>query len=65
VTRTLVASIVAQAIGGLRLEYPRITKQQRKEIKEAKKQLLRKANDGTGMRCVPGPAAFRDGFSGF
>ena len=41
VTRTLVASIVAQAIGGLRLEYPRITKQQRKEIKEAKKQLLR------------------------
>jgi hypothetical protein len=41
VTRTLVASIVAQAIGGLRLEYPRITKQQRKEIKEAKKRLLR------------------------
>jgi PPK2 family polyphosphate:nucleotide phosphotransferase len=41
VTRTLVASIVAQAIGGLRLEYPRITRQQRKEIKEAKKQLLR------------------------
>jgi len=41
VTRTLVASIVAQAIGGLRSNITRITKQQRKEIKEAKKRLLR------------------------
>jgi len=43
VTRTLVASIVTNAICRLRLEYPQITKAQRKEIKEAKKQLLREA----------------------
>jgi PPK2 family polyphosphate:nucleotide phosphotransferase len=42
-TRTLVASIVTHAIGKLHLEYPRMTKEQRKEIKEAKKLLLRKA----------------------
>ncbi len=42
-TRTLVASIVTHAIGQLHLEYPRITKERRKEIKEAKKQLLREA----------------------
>ncbi len=41
VTRTIVASIMAQAIGDLRLEYPPITKQHRKEIAEAKKQLDR------------------------
>jgi PPK2 family polyphosphate:nucleotide phosphotransferase len=41
VTRTLVASIVAHAIGKLHLEYPRITKEQRKAIKEAKQQLER------------------------
>jgi hypothetical protein len=41
VTRTIVASIMAQAIGDLRLEYPPITKQRRKEIAEAKKQLDR------------------------
>jgi polyphosphate kinase 2 (PPK2 family) len=41
VTRTVVASIVAHAIGKLRLEYPGVTKEQRKAIKEAKKQLER------------------------
>ncbi len=41
VTRTVVASIVAHAIGKLHLEYPRVTKEQRKAIKEAKQQLER------------------------
>ena len=41
VTRTIVASIMAQAIGDLRLEYPPVTKQHRKEMKQAKRQLDR------------------------
>jgi PPK2 family polyphosphate:nucleotide phosphotransferase len=41
VTRTIVASIMAQAIGNLRLEYPPVTKPRRKEIAEAKRQLDR------------------------
>jgi PPK2 family polyphosphate:nucleotide phosphotransferase len=41
VTRTVVASIIAHAIGNLRLEYPKITKERRKEIEEAKNQLER------------------------
>ena len=41
VTRTIVASITAQAIGDLRLEYPPVTRQRHKEIAEAKKQLDR------------------------
>jgi PPK2 family polyphosphate:nucleotide phosphotransferase len=44
VTRTLVASIVTNAICGLRLDYPQVTKAQRKEIKEAKQQLLREGD---------------------
>jgi PPK2 family polyphosphate:nucleotide phosphotransferase len=41
VTRTLVASIVTHAICNLHLEYPRVTEEQRKEIKKAKRQLAR------------------------
>jgi PPK2 family polyphosphate:nucleotide phosphotransferase len=41
VTRTLVAAILTRAIGKLNLEYPRITKERRKQIKEAKRQLER------------------------
>jgi len=40
-TRTLVASVVAQAIDGLKLEYPEVTKEQRKLIKSAKARLER------------------------
>lgn len=42
VTRALVASIVAHAIGDLRLAYPQVTKERRQEIKQAKKLLERK-----------------------
>ena len=41
VTRTLVAAIITHAIGKLNLKYPRVTKELRKQIKEAKRQLER------------------------
>jgi hypothetical protein len=40
-TRTLVASVVAQAIDDLKLKYPEVTKEQRKLIKSAKARLER------------------------
>jgi len=41
VTRTLVAAILTRAIAKLNLEYPRVTKERLKQIKEAKRQLER------------------------
>jgi len=41
VTRTLVAAILTHAIGKLNLEYPQVSKDLRKQIKEAKRQLDR------------------------